>query len=83
VTLRKKRSEDDLLPIDFDERGMPIGPNAHHFKTYLGTLVRSQVGINIDDWKQVDQGRKNTIWEAMQVRTLIIEKKIHIFYINY
>lgn len=57
VTNRRKANADPL-PIEFDQYGNAIGPNADLFKTYLGTLVRSQVDINIDDWKSVDKAKK-------------------------
>ncbi|XVE86278.1 hypothetical protein DITRI_Ditri18aG0022700 [Diplodiscus trichospermus] len=44
----------------------PIGGYAKDFKSYIGALARINVDINIDDWKKVLEGLKNTIWEDVK-----------------
>ncbi|XVE52305.1 hypothetical protein DITRI_Ditri02bG0112300 [Diplodiscus trichospermus] len=63
-TFKKKASE--AKSIQFDEMSRPIGGCVKDFKSYIGALARVNVDINIDDWKKVPQGLKNTIWEDVK-----------------
>lgn len=64
---KMKKKVQEAKFIEFDEHSRPIGPHKKYFKSYLGSLVRIQVDINISDWHKVDKGLKNTIWEDVKV----------------
>ncbi|GFP86135.1 vesicle transport v-snare 13 [Phtheirospermum japonicum] len=52
--------------IESDNKNKPIGKYATNFRNYQGSLVRSHVHINIDEWKHVESGLKDVIWEDFQ-----------------
>ena len=37
------------------------------FRSYIGSVVRFQVDINIESWEVVDQGLKDAIWDDIKV----------------
>ncbi|XP_074382333.1 uncharacterized protein LOC141724202 [Apium graveolens] len=39
-----------------------------NFRTYVGSVVRFQVDINIESWDLVNQGLKDAIWEDIKIR---------------
>ncbi|XP_019187832.1 PREDICTED: uncharacterized protein LOC109182188 isoform X2 [Ipomoea nil] len=57
---------DEELSVEFDKHSRPIGQYGSEFKSYLGTLVRSHVDINLSGWRKVDKKIKNTIWEEIK-----------------
>ncbi|XP_031109558.1 uncharacterized protein LOC116013770 [Ipomoea triloba] len=59
--LNKKKGKEEVS-IQFDEYNRPVGLYCKEFKSYIGTLVRSRVDINIDSWPNVEQTLKETIW---------------------
>lgn len=63
----KKKKATEQLSVQFDQYGRVIGPYATKFVSYIGSLVRSQVDINIKSWRDVDAGLKNIIWEDVKV----------------
>ncbi|XVE53882.1 hypothetical protein DITRI_Ditri03aG0037300 [Diplodiscus trichospermus] len=58
-----KKKVSEAKSVQFDEMSRPIGRCSKDFKSYIGALARINVDINIDDWKKVPEGLKNTIWE--------------------
>ncbi|KAL8157489.1 hypothetical protein AgCh_002263 [Apium graveolens] len=52
--------------ISFDEYGDPIGDMLKDFRSYIGSVARVQVDINIESWDQVDQGLKDAIWDDIK-----------------
>lgn len=68
----KKKKLDEELSIEFDKHSRPIGQYGREFKSFLGTLVRSHVDINISNWHIVDKDIKDTIWEEIKVSNILI-----------
>ncbi|WOH04534.1 hypothetical protein DCAR_0623943 [Daucus carota subsp. sativus] len=54
--------------ISFNEYGDPIGDMLQDFRSYIGSVVRFQVDINIESWEVVDQGLKDAIWDDIKSR---------------
>ncbi|XP_074353360.1 uncharacterized protein LOC141692428 isoform X2 [Apium graveolens] len=52
--------------ISFDEYGDPIGDMLKDFRSYIGSVARVQVDINIESWDQVDQGLKDAMWDDIK-----------------
>lgn len=66
--LKEKITKQKLVcSIDFDEYGDPIGDMAQKFKSYIGSVVRLRVDINIESWDVVHEGLKDIIWEDIKV----------------
>ncbi|XP_019156997.1 PREDICTED: uncharacterized protein LOC109153602 isoform X2 [Ipomoea nil] len=63
--LKKKKKTEDVS-IEFDEYNRPIGPYSKQFVSYIGISVRSQVDINVNNWRSVDQCIKDTIWKEVK-----------------
>nr|XP_011465663.1 PREDICTED: uncharacterized protein LOC105351828 [Fragaria vesca subsp. vesca] len=54
------------LPIECDDHGTPVGPNAKDMQSYIGVLARTTVPIIFDDWRNVDDEYKDKIWESIE-----------------
>ena len=65
----------DILPVgekqrqtvEWNEVGQPIGKASVRFSTALGVLVRQYIPINVDNWKKVDDQKKNELWTLLLV----------------
>lgn len=56
------------LPVEFSVVYTILGgPYSSLFKSYVVFLLRSNVSILLDDWKDVDVEVKNNIWTNVQV----------------
>ncbi|KAL6557082.1 hypothetical protein OROMI_017432 [Orobanche minor] len=51
-------------PIHFNDDGTPAGKNPI-FATYLGDLVRRDVGLKHTSWKSVPKGLKDILWDQI------------------
>lgn len=66
--LKKRIANQNLeCNISFNEYGHPTGDMLKDFRTYLGSVVRFQVDINIESWDLVNQGLKDVIWDDIKV----------------
>ncbi|CAE6176640.1 unnamed protein product [Arabidopsis arenosa] len=54
--------------VDYTLMGDPIGSGSVKLSSYVGTLVREHVPINIDNWKSVGQDIKTVLWRSVQAR---------------
>lgn len=57
--------------LDLDENGLPDGPNASTFSSFLGAVARNRINILKQEWKQVDQLEKDSSWRDVLVWTNI------------
>ena len=58
-------------PLEIDvHTGVPSGPFAQSFQSYLGTLAREKVSILTPRWEDVTEAEKNLIWQDVQVNNL-------------
>ncbi|KAL6564338.1 hypothetical protein OROMI_015788 [Orobanche minor] len=48
--------------IAFDKKIRPIGPQVNPYKKYLGHIARTKVSILIENWEDVPQGIKDSLW---------------------
>ncbi|KAL8157771.1 hypothetical protein AgCh_002464 [Apium graveolens] len=65
--LKRRIAKQNLdCSISFNEYGEPIGDMLKDFRTYVGSVVRFQVDINIESWDLVNQGLKDAIWENIK-----------------
>ena len=53
--------------VTFNQHGQPIGETAKKMQSYIGVLVREKVKITYDNWKEVPNDVKDSIWEAVNV----------------
>lgn len=67
--LREKTANKTIeKTIELDEYGKPKpGKWKKQFTSYAGAIVRQKVDINIESWKVVNDGLKDTIWEDIKV----------------
>ena len=68
-----RNSSGEKIPIEFDSFYRVV--DCEHyctFKSYVAFLGRSKVSILIDDWKQVDEDVKDSIWKDIKVLHTII-----------
>ncbi|KAL8128019.1 hypothetical protein AgCh_014812 [Apium graveolens] len=67
--LKRRIAKQNLdCSISFNEYGEPIGDMLKDFRTYVGSVVRFQVDINIKSWDLVNQVLKDAIWEDIKTR---------------
>ncbi|KAL8099663.1 hypothetical protein AgCh_032066 [Apium graveolens] len=67
--LKRRIAKQNLdCSISFNEYGEPIGDMLKDFITYVGSVVRFQVDINIESWDLVNQDLKDAIWEDIKTR---------------
>lgn len=61
------------LPVEFSVFNTAMdGPNSSLFKSYVVLLGRGKVSILLDDWKDVSNEVKNSIWTDVQVVISIV-----------
>ncbi|KAK1402822.1 hypothetical protein POM88_002427 [Heracleum sosnowskyi] len=53
--------------ISFDDLGNPIRGMRRDFRTYVGSMIRFQVDINVESWDVVNEGLKDAIWDDIKV----------------
>ncbi|KAK1368429.1 hypothetical protein POM88_034521 [Heracleum sosnowskyi] len=52
--------------VELDAFGKPLGKWQDNFTSYVGAVFRQRVDINIESWKDVNQGLKDTIWQDIK-----------------
>lgn len=55
------------LNIRFNEYGQPIGETSVGLASFLGSLVREVVPVNIETWKKLSTRHKEVLWHSIQV----------------
>jgi len=53
--------------VEFNEKNQPIGKFEKKLMSYLGSVARHYVPIDILDWREVPEELKNMIWEDIFV----------------
>ncbi|BAU03215.1 hypothetical protein VIGAN_UM043500, partial [Vigna angularis var. angularis] len=62
------RSEGKKLEVSWNAKGQPIEPGGTKFISYLGSIVRANVPITYDDWKDSSlDAYKEIIWNNIQL----------------
>ena len=55
--------------IEFDDMGNFKGKHRSEISSFLGSLVRKEVGLKELRWKKVSKQVKDTMWEIVTVRS--------------
>ncbi|WVY91710.1 hypothetical protein V8G54_037224 [Vigna mungo] len=64
----RARSEGKKLEVSWNAKGKPIEPGGAKFISYLGSIVRANVSITYDDWKDSSlDAYKEIIWNDIQL----------------
>ena len=53
--------------VSSTRHGTPNGPTRSTLQSYIGTLARTMVPIDIPNWPSVDSDLKERIWEDVEV----------------
>ena len=70
--IKKKKSDAVKETIKYNQWGQALGEEGNHLASMVGSLARKTVPINIDNWAQVPDKKKNKIWETVLVRVLSV-----------
>ncbi|XP_059645114.1 uncharacterized protein LOC132286746 [Cornus florida] len=54
------------LPIEFNERGQPIGENSKKNSTSIGIIARQNVPISSKKWKEASAEKERLIWTSIK-----------------
>lgn len=66
VILKKARGK--KIKVSCTPHGTPNGPTRQILQSYIGTLARTMVPINVSSWPNVDKDLKESIWEDVEVK---------------
>lgn len=61
------KDHQEKVSVSFTELGEHIGPGSVTLSSFLGPLVREHVTVLLDDWRNLDNQTKDTLWEEIQV----------------
>jgi len=71
LSLKRVVSETTRVDIDVNT-GMPFGPDADSFNSYLGVVSRERLSILINSWDDVSEVDQNMLWEDNLVRRTLL-----------
>jgi len=55
------------LPIEMNVRDQPIGENSIAMASHIGAIARSNVPIDVTDWRKVSKVTKDRMWAEFTV----------------
>ena len=64
---RVAKNPEDKIDIEFNTLGEHIGDGSVLLSSFLGILVREHVPVLLEDWRQLDELTRDTMWEEIQV----------------
>lgn len=64
---RVAKNHEDKIDVEFNTLGEHIGNGSVLLSSFLGILVREHVPVLLEDWRQLDEHTKDTMWEEIQV----------------
>jgi len=64
---RVAKNPEDKIDIEFNTLGEHIGDGSVLLSSFLGILVREHVPVLLEDWMQLDELTRDTMWEEIQV----------------
>lgn len=75
--VNKAKTLGKKIPVQFDDKGQPIGKEGDELSSYFGVLAREHVPLSMRDWRCKDNAQiKERIWNEMQEGfTIPIEQK--------
>ncbi|XP_010473686.1 PREDICTED: uncharacterized protein LOC104753093 [Camelina sativa] len=56
------------VKVDYNVLGVAVGPGSVKLASYVGTLMREHIPINIPNWKKVTPDLKTLLWRSVQAR---------------
>lgn len=59
--------------VDFNEKGLPIGPNSNLYSSYLGKLARDRAPIGYPTWHKVAPEIKDKMWTVIKQHFVVPE----------
>ncbi len=59
------------ISLQFNDEDVPIGESAKQFASFMGGLVRREVGLRFVDWKIVPMEAKENLWNQLTVRVSV------------
>ena len=65
--LVKSRAEGKKRTVMFNSNGHPLGEAGKKLQSFLGSLARRNVPIDIQDWKHVPVATKKNLWDMITV----------------
>nr|XP_027186192.1 uncharacterized protein LOC113784245 [Cicer arietinum] len=70
----KARSSGIKFEVGWNESGQPIDPNSSMFVSYIGAVVRQNIPITIDDWRdKALKDAKDIMWTDIQTAFAVDE----------
>ena len=61
-----KRRNTLMSPVQFDDKGQPIGKKGDELSSYFGVLAREYVPLSMRDWRSKENNQiKERIWNEM------------------
>lgn len=63
-----KKALGKKIKVSCTRHGTPNGPTRAPLQSYIGTLARTMVPIDISSWPSVDPDLKERIWEDVEVK---------------
>ena len=66
------RNHERKILVEFNDKNQPAGKFEIKMMSYLGSVARHYVPIDILDWREVPEELKNKIWEDIFVSKLKI-----------
>ena len=68
----KSKSSNVKAKITYNGLGVPIGEEAKNLVTFEGMAARTMVPITYENWRQVPEEKKESVWQYILVRLLFI-----------
>lgn len=64
------RSRGIILDVSWNNQGQLIEPNGHTLTSFIGALVRNEIPITCDDWRNKElKESKEKIWSEIKVQS--------------
>lgn len=58
---------EDIIHVDFTDKGEPSGPGSVALSSFLGPLVQEHVPVALEDWRKLGDDFKVVLWESIQI----------------
>ncbi|XP_062106702.1 uncharacterized protein LOC133818035 isoform X2 [Humulus lupulus] len=62
------RRNGELIKINWNMNGQPIGDNSIQFASFVGTLVREIVPYTLSDWRKMTPIMRDVLWASIQAK---------------
>ncbi|KAL5538686.1 hypothetical protein UlMin_014857 [Ulmus minor] len=62
------KRNDGLIPINWNNKGQPIGKQSVWLSSFLGALVREIVPYTLCDWRRLSPAKYDILWASIQAK---------------